>query len=185
LLGEVIEAATGSSWAAQVRLRIIDRLGLADTYAAGSEPFTQPVIPGYFDADNDGDQENVERNAAWPALETTEGAAGAIVSTAADLLTFGDALFRGDLLSAASLTRVVADQPHHPRTSNYGLGVEISRPDYATLAWGHGGFVPGFRSELRYLPGQDLLIVVLVNDSAADPADLAQLAARSLDATRR
>jgi D-alanyl-D-alanine carboxypeptidase len=84
------------------------------------------------------------------------------------------------LLEDATLVAMSVEGPHHPRTSNYGLGVEIQRRDYRTTTVGHGGFLPGFRSTLRYLPEHDLLVVALVNDSLADPDDLAELAYRSV-----
>ena len=182
LLGEVVRVATGISWADQVRTRLLDPLGLRDTYVAGADDATHqpPVVPAYFDVDGDGFQENVETGGPWPAQETTEGAAGAMVSTAEDLITFGDALFRGGLLDEASVTAMTREGPHHPRNSNYGLGVEVQRRDYRTTTWGHGGFLPGFRSTLRYLPEHDLLVVALVNDSLADADDLAELAYRPL-----
>jgi D-alanyl-D-alanine carboxypeptidase len=182
LLGEVIRVATGSSWADQVRTRILEPLGLRDTYVPGTDGTEDapPVIPGFFDVDNDGSQENVETGGPWPAQDTAEGAAGAIVSTAHDLVVFGNALFRGRLLDDSALDALAAEQPHHPRNSNYGLGLEIQRRDYRTTTWGHGGFLPGFRSTLRYLPEHDLLVVALVNDSRADADDLAELAYRSL-----
>lgn len=185
LLGEVIRVATGVSWAEQVRTRILEPLGLRDTYVAGTgrAEHQAPVIPGFFDVDDDGIQENVETGGPWPAQDTSEGAAGALVSTAGDLVAFGDALFRGRLLDDAALTTMTTPGPHHPRTSNYGLGLEIQRRDYRTTTWGHGGFLPGFRSTLRYLPDADLLVVALVNDSRADADDLAELAYRGVAAS--
>src|SRR5918998_791760 len=90
LLGEAINSVTGTSWAHQVRRRILDPLQLKGTYIAGFEPAPKPVVPGYFDADNDGHVENIETGRPWTALETSEGPAGAIVSTVPDLLRFGD-----------------------------------------------------------------------------------------------
>ena len=95
LLGEVIAAVAGSTWAAEVRRRIIAPLHLQRMHIAGAEPVPGGVLPGYFDTDNDGDEENIETGRPWPSLETAEGPAGAIVSTAADLAVFGAALFRG------------------------------------------------------------------------------------------
>jgi D-alanyl-D-alanine carboxypeptidase len=180
LLGEVISSVTGTSWAHEVRSRILDPLRLRGTYIAGLEPPLEPVVPGYFDADNDGDVENVETGRPWTALETSEGPAGAIVSTMPDLLVFGDALFRGSLVEHSTLQAMVADGPFHPRFTNYGLGVEILRPDYRTTIWGHGGFVPGFKSVLWYVPSRDAVIVVLTNDTRANPSDLAELVMRAL-----
>jgi D-alanyl-D-alanine carboxypeptidase len=185
LLGRVIDEVTGSTWAAEVRRRILDPLHLRHTFVAGAEPVPGGVLPGYFDADNDGDQENIETGRPWPSLETTEGSAGAIVSTAPDLVVFGDALFRGRLLAPEMLREMVTEGPHHPRNSNYGLGVEITRPDYRTTVWGHGGFTPGFRSTLWYVPQYDLVVVALANDSRANPYDLAELAMRADASTRR
>ena len=180
VLGEVIRVATGRSWAEQVRHRLLDPLHLSHTFIPGQEPTPAPVLPGYFDADNDGTEENVETRRPWPALETTEGPAGAIISTAPNCATFGDALFRGDLLQPGSLQAMEAEGPFHPRNSNYGLGLEMLRPDYQTTTWGHGGFLPGFRSVLWYVPSRDVVIVVLTNDSLANPPDLAELIMRSI-----
>jgi D-alanyl-D-alanine carboxypeptidase len=179
VLAEVISVATGANWAQQVRERLLDPLHLTHTFVPGLEPAPAAVLPGYFDADNDGDEENVETGGPWPALETSEGPAGAIVSTAADLLAFGDALFRGNLLQPGTLKAMVAEGPFHPRNSNYGLGLEILRPDYRTTIWGHGGFLPGFRSVLWYVPSRDVVVVVLTNDSLANPPDLAELMTRT------
>jgi D-alanyl-D-alanine carboxypeptidase len=182
LLGEVIGEISGRSWAQEVRRRILDPLNLDSTHIAGFERVPEPVIPGYFDADNDGDVENIETGGPWPALETSEGPAGAMISTAPDLLAFGDALFHERLVSEPTLRAMVADGPYHPRFSNYGLGLEILRPDYRTTMWGHGGFVPGFKSALWYVPSRDAVIVVLANDARANPADLAELVMRKLPA---
>jgi len=178
LLGEVINNISGRSWAQEVRRRILEPLNLNSTHIAGIERVPEPVIPGYFDADNDGDVENIETGKPWPALETSEGPAGAIISTGPDLLAFGEALFRGRLVQEPTLRAMVAEGPYHPRFSNYGLGLEILRPDYRTTIWGHGGFLPGFKSALWYLPSRDAVIVVLANDARANPADLAELVAR-------
>ncbi len=180
LLGKVITAATGAGWAVEVRRRILDPLGLEDTYIAGFEPSRGRVVPGYFDADNDGDVENIETGGPWPALETSEGPAGAIVSTASNVLTFGEALFKGDLVTDRTRREMTTENRFHPRNSNYGLGVEIVRPDYETTIWGHSGHLPGFRSVLWYVPSRDALVAVLANDSRANPSDLAELAMRAL-----
>ena len=178
LLGRVVEAVTGTSWAAQVRLRILDPLHLDATYVDGAEP-GPPVTAGYFDGDNDGQEENTETGTEWTSLASSEGPAGAIVSTAADLTTFADALFHGRLVGKAQLRAMTADGPFHPRGTNYGLGVEITRTDRTMTVWGHGGFVPGFRSTLWYSPRHDTTVVALANDSRANTADLAELAMRS------
>jgi D-alanyl-D-alanine carboxypeptidase len=184
LLGRVIDTVTGSTWAAEIQRRILNPAGLRHTYVAGAEPVPGGVLPGYADADMDGDVENVDAGGPWPSLESTEGPAGAIVSTAEDLAVFADALFRGRLLRPDTLQQMVADGPHHPRNANYGLGVEISRPDYRLTVWGHGGFTLGFKSALWYVPEHDVVVVVLANDAGANAADLAELVVRAEMARR-
>jgi D-alanyl-D-alanine carboxypeptidase len=176
LLGQVIQAVTGSSWAVEVRRRIIDPLRLTHTFVAGVDR-VPPLVAGYYDLDNDGDTENATAT-PWPALDTFEGAAGAMVSTAADLMRFARALFEGPLLQPQSRKAMTAPGPHRSRHRGYGLGVEITRPDFQTLTWGHGGAEPGYRSQLLYLPDTATVIVVLVNEWHSNPMDLAELAIR-------
>lgn len=181
VLGEVIAAVTGEPWPTAVRTRILDPLGLEDTYMAGHEPARGAglVAEALFDIDNDGDVEDVEQG-PWPALETSEGPAGAMVSTAGDIATFTAALFSGEVVERESLRLMLQGSGFGRRFDDYGLGVELRRPDFATPVWGHGGFLPGYRSTAWYVPDRDLTITVLVNDSRADPADLAQLLLQQL-----
>ena len=179
LLGRVIERVTGATWPAQVRRRILTPLALRHTHVSGAEPVPGGVVPGYMDIDQDGDEDKVETGQGWPALDTTEAAAGAIVSTAPDLAAFATALFHHRLLNAATLQQMVTESPHHVRTSGYGLGVEVMRPDYRLTMLGHGGFTIGTRSALWYAPEADVVVAVLANDAKADPHDLAELVIRA------
>jgi D-alanyl-D-alanine carboxypeptidase len=176
VLGEVITGVTGRPWHAELRTRILGPLDLNDTYVAGYEPArgTGLVAEAYFDIDNDGVFEDVEAG-SWPALETSEGPAGALVSTAADVATFTRALFSGDLVSDTTLRMMVAGSGFPRRFDDYGLGLELRRPDFSTDVWGHGGFLPGYRSTTWHVPEENLTTTILINDSRADPADLAQL----------
>ena len=72
LLGEVIRNISERSWEQEVRRRILDPLNLDSTHIAESERVPEPVIPGYFDADNDGDVENmrpVNHGQRWKPLK--------------------------------------------------------------------------------------------------------------------
>ena len=46
LLGRVVDTVTGSTWAGEVRRRILDPLRLQHTYVAGAEPVPGGVLPG-------------------------------------------------------------------------------------------------------------------------------------------
>ena len=176
LLGEVIEGVTGNPWWNETRTRILDPLDMADSYLAGFESHAGPLAPGYFDLDNDGFTEELDPD--WPALETTEGPAGTLVSTVPDLLRFGGSLFGGEVVSGESLKVMTSPGRFSSRYTGYGLGLEISKPDLETTVWGHGGFVPGYRAVLWHAPEPEVTIVVLTNESRSRPDGLAELALR-------
>lgn len=178
LLGHLIEAVAGRPWHAEVRQRILDPLGMDASYMAGVEQPRGRLAPGYFDLDNDGATELVPD--PWPSLETTEGAAGALVSTAGDLATFVQALATGRLLPERWLEEMTRPGAYSSRYTGYGLGLEIRRPDLMTSVWGHGGFLPGFRSILWYAPSRDVSIVVLTNESRSRPDGLAELIMKTI-----
>ncbi|MCX5129697.1 serine hydrolase [Streptomyces sp. NBC_00347] len=110
LLGMVIERVTGHPWADEVTRRVIQPLGLTRTVLPGSTAtlptphdqfFTNYLRPrGVFG--------HLSRPAAdWnPSLG---GAAGAIVSTSGDLVTFIRALLGGQLLPPAQLAQMMTD----------------------------------------------------------------------------
>ena len=182
VLAQVVTHGAGRPWHAEIRRRILDPLGLASTYVAGFEPARGAVIGGRFDVDGDTASDPIPAG-PWPALETAEHAAGAMVSTAADLARFGRALAGGRLVAPATLTQMTTPLPFGGRHAGYGLGLEVSQPDYATTVWGHGGSTAGFRSVLWVVPQRDAVIVVLTNEFRSNPADLAELLLRRLPDT--
>ncbi|MER7759203.1 serine hydrolase domain-containing protein [Streptomyces sp. NPDC097619] len=105
LLGMVVEKVTGQPWAEEIGRRIIRPLGLSRTVLPGSDP----VLPGPHDAfftnylQPRGALGHLSRPAAdWnPSIG---GAAGAVVSTTGDLVTFIRALLGGTLLPPRQLT---------------------------------------------------------------------------------
>jgi D-alanyl-D-alanine carboxypeptidase len=176
VLSQVLSAVSGSGWDEVVRREVLQPLGLRSTYMAGTESARGAGVSeqAIFDLDNDGDFEDIE-DGSWPALETSEGAAGALVSTPSDITMFTSALFRGEVVTHATLRQMVSGSDFARRYDDYGLGVELRRPDLETPVWGHGGFLPGYRSVTWYVPSKDLTLTIAVNDSRADPSDLAEL----------
>ena len=173
VLGQVIQSVTGRPWAHAVRQRIIAPLGLGDTSIAGVDDAATDTVSGWFDTSGDGFDDRV--SGPWPALDTTEGPAGALVSTAPDLVRFARALFDGDLVSRSANLEMTTPGPFHPPHSNYGLGVELRQPGYRTAVLGHSGSLPGYRATMWYEPGRRRVIVVLANAYRASTDDLAQL----------
>jgi D-alanyl-D-alanine carboxypeptidase len=173
VLGMVIEQLTGVPWWREVRARILDPVSMSSSYVAGYEDPIGTLSPGYFDLDNDGFTEKIPH--PWPALETSEGASGALVSAVRDLIRFMEALTGGDLISELSLREMTTPGEYSSRFTGYGLGVEVLQPDLETTVWGHGGFLPGHRGVLWHVPEHDLTVAVLTNESRSRPDSLAEL----------
>ena len=136
VLGLVIERATGQSVASELARRIIEPLRLTDTaYTPGS--VRGPHVHGYSLPAHQG---IVDPTAEPRDLETHSarwaGAAGALVSSAADLAHFLHALLSGDLLSHKQLRAMETTHFH------YGLGL-ATYPTRCGRAWGHTGSLNG------------------------------------------
>ncbi len=168
LLGMIAEAAGGQSLATLLRLRIFEPLGMSSTYYSAEASLQSPYAEGYAGADGVADVP-----IGTLLNGTIAGAAGAVVSTGADMVRFVEALADGRLVSAQSQAARVATVPGSrvrlPGDSfdtGYGLGV------LAGSGWvGHNGAFPGYEALAQAKAGVGS-VVVLVNRSTDDFATL-------------
>lgn len=137
VVGQIVERVTGHSWQQEVDRRIVRRLGLTHT----SMPDHSTTIPGphahgYYDLPaGPADVTEVDPSMA--------GAAGAGISTTADLTTFVTALIGGRLLPRPLLAEMMAVTPQSGQ--EYGLGLQrVSTP--CGPVWGHAGGIPGYNT---------------------------------------
>ena len=180
MLGLIIEDLTGSSWAAEVRARLLDPLGLTRTFIEGDEE-VPGLVHGYAWTQSDRfDPETGEIIHGDPVLAdwtdlyhpTWAWSAGCLVSTSGDLARWAHALFEGDVvtpeLRARMLTPIVL--PDGTET-NYGFATVIQQTPYGPLYW-HNGLVPGFCSHYGLYPDSGLAIASLANlfDGPGAPA---------------
>lgn len=99
---------------------------------------------------------------------------GGVVSTAADLSDFIDALFdQKTLLSQTSLDDMLTEV----MSQEYGLGAEIRTTTDGT-AWGHNGSSSGFAGDMLYFSDKGITFVLLSNQ--ADSMILEQVMTQSL-----
>ena len=156
LLGMVVERVTGQALADVMAAQIFRPLGLSGTlYPFSAElppptptPYSVDIATGVAD-----DQP--------PISPTSLAGSGAVASTLADLLVWGDALGRGTLLNTAiqdlrkSRARAVTNGPEYDR---YGLGIgQIGN------WWGHTGSGVGFQVATMNLASRDATVSVMVN----------------------
>lgn len=173
VLGEIIEQITGRPWADEVHDRIVEPLGLAATGPITDQrPTGYVLVDGAFvDATNSSDP-------------SVGGAAGGLLSTDRDLLTFATAVADGTLLSAASQAAMMTfipgeDLSAYGITHSYGLGIERYVTDDITVI-GHMGTGQAQGSFFGFDPDHGTAVAVTIN--TANPGPAALMGAQALTA---
>ncbi|MDQ1604984.1 MAG: hypothetical protein QOE01_2829 [Actinomycetota bacterium] len=178
LLGLVIEAASGTSYAEAVRATIIDPLGLRDTGPELDTGRLGELAVGYSSlayADTRVPVEHIDTGAM--------AAATGFYSTAHDMVDYFAAHFLGnDLLLDDDWKR----QMQHPawevgkKDSKYGLGLAVVTVGQRTLV-GHGGGFPGHITNTIADTRARLAVSVLTNAIDGPADELAETAVRLVD----
>ncbi len=161
LAGMIIEKATGSTYADVLGSRILNPLGMNNTFFAPQEQIGRGYVNGYLDYDKNGTLDNVT-GVNLSFASTT----GGIVSNTQDLTRFATALFGGELLSDDSkkqMLNFVDVQTGNSSEYGYGLGLTSREFEGIGKAWGHRGDVTGYGSQWWYFPNLDIMYVNLQN----------------------
>jgi D-alanyl-D-alanine carboxypeptidase len=147
LAGLIVERVTERPIGEEITRRVIDPLGLRDTYWPGvGEQRIRGTHPHGYVAVAPGspwiDVTDMDPSLGWSA--------GELVSTPSDLRTFMEALVQGRLLKPAqqaAMTKTVPAPGFEP-TGNwqYGLGIARYELSCGGYAWGHGGDIQGFET---------------------------------------
>jgi D-alanyl-D-alanine carboxypeptidase len=159
LLGLIAEAADGRPLATQLKSRIFAPLALRDTSFETRPRIAGPHAHGYFGLPRPRDVSVFSPSGAW--------AAGAIVSTAADVARFYRALLGGRLLRPEQLRAMTTTVPIVPG-AGYGLGIARTRTACGT-AWVHSGDFPGYLTSAQTSADGRRQAVVLVNTDTLTP----------------
>jgi D-alanyl-D-alanine carboxypeptidase len=164
LLGYIIEAASGKPYETFLRERIFGPLHMDNSgcdygtavirnRAVGYSWNKEIVPPEFFEMQN-------------------PFASGCVYSTAEDLFQFVRALARSKLVKKSTLeTMLMAGE------SNYGYGWSVANWNGRRVIM-HGGSLNGFKSDLRYLPDDDVCVVVLSNIDVTRAAQIAEVLTR-------
>ena len=178
LLGLIVEQAGGQSFTEQLHTRVLDPLGLTDTFFAAVEPVPGGTVEGYHRL---GDElSNVSGiNLSWASTQ------GGMVSTTEDLARFADALFGGDLIEPASLEAMLTFLPADEQGREWGMGVARVQTPMGGLI-GMNGSGPGFVARMYRLP-TGATVVLLTNTNLEDDtvnAIFEQAVQRALESVR-
>ncbi|WP_309109105.1 serine hydrolase [Arthrobacter sp.] len=155
ILGRLIEKVTGTTYADALQTHIFDPLSLSGTSMPGSDGALPVPHPTGLTLQGLPDGQTTPQDAtAWnPSWGWT---AGALSSTAADMLTYGRALGTGQgLLDPETQALRFASIPG---PAGYGLAVGCID------GWfGHSGEIPGFNTALYYDTRSDTTVAILAN----------------------
>jgi D-alanyl-D-alanine carboxypeptidase len=145
LAGMIIQRVTGNHWRSEVEARIVEPLGLKDTFEPGDEPgLPSPHATAYQ-----------QFKPGEPLVDVTianhtwADAAGSLVTTTADLSRFWRALSDGTLLqpeqmSALRETIPAPDLDPIAPGVRYGLGIMWIPTSCGGGYWSHGGDTLGY-----------------------------------------
>ncbi len=172
LLGVIIEKASGSTLGDFLKARVFDPLEMKSTRVDGPKVEAAHRAAGYKRA-------NQEWREADPISMTQPGAAGAMISTAEDLLRWDLALHGGKVLGRESLEEMLSPgRLKDGKSTGYGCGIFVrGEGDQRTIE--HGGGINGFVSYLGRAPARGPTVAVLVNREGYDAKGLAGKVAKA------
>lgn len=150
LLGGIIEKITKKSYSENIEKRIINKIGLKNTFYPKEGVKTI----------NNESYSYIYSGSSWEKIDEWKNdiayAAGAIVSTPSDLTNFMRALFQGKLVKKNSLEEMKTLK------DSYGMAL-IQFPFGERRFYGHTGGIESFRAVVGYYPTEDLGISLIVN----------------------
>lgn len=150
LLGGIIEKLTNESYAVNIQKRIVDKIGLKNTYYSSEKADTSKK-ESYSYLFNGTEWEKVDE---WG--NDVAFAAGGIISTPNDLTKFMYDLFKGKVVKATSLELM--------KDLKDGYGAALMQfPFGERRFYGHTGGIENFRAVVGYYPNHDLGVSLIVN----------------------
>jgi D-alanyl-D-alanine carboxypeptidase len=173
ILGQIVERLTGQSFEEALRVRILEPLGLHNTGMLRWDAINPRLASTYFHREDTG-----ALTSAMPIYWENFYAAAGMYSTAADLSRFADALFSGDIISAAARAEFLT-----PALDEYGLGLWVysfERAGHAFHVAKRPGSVMGANCVLYRLLDQNVTIALIGNTNLADLDAMAQRIAEQL-----
>jgi D-alanyl-D-alanine carboxypeptidase len=159
MLGQIVEQVTGKPFAQALNEMILRPLKLRNTSYPADAALPKPTWQSYTaQGSTDG---NVLTSTNWsPTFAST---AGQMISALDDLRVWTRALGRGTLLKPATQAVRLQGNPYSAadgREYDFAIG-----NDHGWLA--HDGQIPGYNTQIAYLPKLDATIVVMANSDIA------------------
>jgi len=140
LVGLVIEAVTGRSWADVVTEEVFGPAGMVDTETGVMDADPARLAVGYMTDDG---PVGLRRTNIY-SVSANGMPDGGMITTAHDLAALVEALLGGKLLAPATLAAMISSQaPPSDDLEQYGYGCLLTVEDGRVTSIGHGGSDPG------------------------------------------
>lgn len=170
LVGMIFEQVTKKNLYAEVQRRLLNPLRLTRTIPSDRRVLPE-VITGYSMPNSPfGYEGRMMQDGKFVFNPQMEWTGGGFASTAEDLARWAKALYEGRVLKPDTLAQMLngVDTPGGRgggQGSKYGLACQIRPSEWGT-SYGHGGWFPGYLSEMEYFPDKKIAIAVQFNTDA-------------------
>jgi D-alanyl-D-alanine carboxypeptidase len=183
----IVEKASGNSYATEIQNRIINALGLHNTYYDANiypASIQSQMVSGYFNNNGPGNEELAPLlgRDVKPFSVSWAQAAGGVVSSPGDLTRWVRALYQGALLAPAQRTELLSlvsqatgtpiaqVSASDPRA--FGLGAaQTFQPALGGPIYFYEGETLGYRMLYTYLPAQDAVLAIGLNSQPVGSDD--------------
>ncbi|MEK7407939.1 MAG: serine hydrolase domain-containing protein [Acidobacteriota bacterium] len=169
LAGEIVAAASGEPWDRYLETHILKPLGMTATRVLPG-PGTAGLATGYGRR-----VPNLAREAQPVVDIQAERPAGNLASSVADLAKFLALQMRDGPAGGAQILKGSTLREMHrihwlrpDWTSGWGLGFSVRRAG-GQVRIGHGGSLPGHRTQIEIAPADKLGVIVLTNADDGNP----------------
>ncbi len=171
LVGQIVERASGKLLFELIDEQLLKQLKLGGIVPSSTREIDR-LIPGYASPTNPlGFSGRMVIDGKFIINPQIEWAGGGLATTPADLALWAKLLFEGKAFhEAATLESMLsgvemAKGRGGAKSSKYGLGVMIRDSKWGPV-YGHGGWFPGYRTELAYFRERKTAIAVQFNTDA-------------------
>lgn len=166
LVGMIFERITKKDLYQEVNRRLLKPLKLANT--APSDRRSIPgVITGYSRPGSPfGFEGRVITDGKFIINPQMEWTGGGFASTAEDLARWAKALYEARAFGKPYLDQMLnAVEAKTGKGDKYGLGVQVRQSEWG-ISYGHGGWFPGYLSEMEYFPDHKFAVAIQFNTDA-------------------
>jgi D-alanyl-D-alanine carboxypeptidase len=163
LAGMIFERASGRTVYGEVERRLLKPLKLKDTVPSDSRVISG-LITGYVSPNSPfGIEGRTIVDGRFIVNPQMEWCGGGFASTAEDLARWAKIMFEGRIFRHTTFEQMIDAVPAKTgKDDKYGLGVQVRKTDWG-VSYGHGGWFPGYLSEMEYFPRYRMAIAVQFN----------------------